>query len=78
MSYQYLSFGRKELQKLVFKAYSIDLSNLLATEGIIHCRGERLENSSYFDKEKLFMWLQRKIPTIQYWQHRQEQEQEEL
>ena len=52
---------------MVYKAYKINLPRVIATEGIIYCRGEKLEESSYFHKEKLFIWLAKKLPSIQFW-----------
>ena len=39
-------------------------SQLHAVEGILYSRGEEMENSTYFDKEKLAVWLDKIIPTL--------------
>jgi len=41
-------FGRAELRSFLLKYHDLEITEVIAIEGILYCRGENLENSDHF------------------------------
>jgi len=56
--------SRDDLKQFIKKQYDVKCSHKMATEAIFFCRGEDLEKSTYFDRNRLLDWLVERLPTI--------------
>jgi len=57
-------FGINELKKLIKNNYKLNIKPLVATEGIIYCRGGNIDDFEAYDREKLINWLFAMLPCL--------------
>ena len=57
-------FGRKELRNYMLKYQKLHITEVVAIEGILFCRGQKLEESMSYSRERLVEWLTVKLPGL--------------
>jgi len=62
--YEANRFGIEELKKFIKKNYKLEIKPLVATEGIMFCRGGNLEDFEAYDRDKLISWLFAMLPSL--------------